>query len=314
MSLNYSLAFNTDELIDWLAAKGVDSEDCAKIRNAKFRGASFIRIEKEEHFKELGIPLGARLHLEDLIREAKEEAKVTVPTTQPPQSVQAPTKTLGPVNGNLSASNLCRELNSLIEWRKLAIGLNLGSSVMEKIRRNHPQDIDDQKLALFGYIEKNSRSLGITWATICEALEDFEGNLAFLLRQKYCGVERLLSSSSDPGYEVGMTIVEDPNQLGLRHLRPIHDATYDVRSKWRSFGLELDLDPPSLEAIDTRYRGDPSECFRAILEMWLQKDKDSPSFPTLLSALRSPPVGYAGLARTIEKMDDDKKKKIGFHL
>ncbi len=78
--------------------------------------------------------------------------------------------------------------------------------------------------------------------------------------------------------------------------------------------MELDLDPPSLEAIDTRYRGDPSECFRAILEMWLQKDKDSPSFPTLLSALRSPPVGYAGLARTIEKMDDDKKKKIGFHL
>ncbi len=78
--------------------------------------------------------------------------------------------------------------------------------------------------------------------------------------------------------------------------------------------MELDLDPPSLEAIDKRYHGDPSECFRAILEMWLQKDKVSPSFPTLVDALRSPPVGYGALARTIEQMDDDKKQKIGFHL
>ena len=96
--------------------------------------------------------------------QAKEEAKATVnavPTLQPSQPAQAPTKTLGtrgcngvfaechncvritpgPVNGRLSASTLYKELNSVIEWRKLAIGLNLDSSEMEKIRRNNPQGI-----------------------------------------------------------------------------------------------------------------------------------------------------------------------------
>ncbi len=47
-------------------------------------------------------------------------------------------------------------------------------------------DIDEQKMALFGYIEKNSKKLGITWVTICDALEHFEGNLALEIRKKYC--------------------------------------------------------------------------------------------------------------------------------
>ncbi len=47
-------------------------------------------------------------------------------------------------------------------------------------------DIDGQKMALFGFIEKNCSLFGITWATICDALQDFEGNLALEIRKKYC--------------------------------------------------------------------------------------------------------------------------------
>ena len=45
-------------------------------------------------------------------------------------------------------------------------------------------DIDGQKMALFGFIEKNCSLFGITWATICDALQDFEGNLALEIRKK----------------------------------------------------------------------------------------------------------------------------------
>ncbi len=70
----------------------------------------------------------------------------------------------------------------------------------------------------------------------------------------------------------------------------------------------------TLDSIDIRYRGDPNDCFCDVLETWLRRDKPSPAFPVILSALRSPPVGYGALARSIEKMDSDNKKKIGFHL
>ena len=50
----------------------------------------------------------------------------------------------------------------------------------------NPADVDGQKLSLFGYVEKNHKRLGITWESVCEALEGFEGNLAFQLREKYC--------------------------------------------------------------------------------------------------------------------------------
>ncbi len=111
-----------------------------------------------------------------------------------------------------------------------------------------------------------------------------------------------------------LTYLTTADQLDLKYLKPIQDVTYDVRNKWNPFGLQLDLNPASLSAIDKQFRGDLSECFRAILEMWLLKDKVSPSFPTLLTALRSPSVGYGGLARTIEKMSHEEKQKIGFNL
>ncbi len=103
-------------------------------------------------------------------------------------------------------------------------------------------------------------------------------------------------------------------QLGLKYLAPIQKATFDARSKWKAFGLELDIDMPTLDAIESRHHGDPNDCFCSVLGTWLRKDKSSPSFPAILSALRSPPVGHGALARTIEKMNDEQKQRIGFHL
>ena len=47
-------------------------------------------------------------------------------------------------------------------------------------------DVEHQKRALFGHIASNYKQYGITWAEIADALEDFAGNLAIEIREKFC--------------------------------------------------------------------------------------------------------------------------------
>ena len=48
-------------------------------------------------------------------------------------------------------------------------------------------DIEGQKIALFQYIAKNHRSIGITWSSIADALKDIHaGDLSLRIREKYC--------------------------------------------------------------------------------------------------------------------------------
>ena len=47
-------------------------------------------------------------------------------------------------------------------------------------------DVQDQKMALFGYIANNNIHLGITWETIVSALEGLYGDLALSLKRRYC--------------------------------------------------------------------------------------------------------------------------------
>ena len=48
-------------------------------------------------------------------------------------------------------------------------------------------DIEGQKFALFGFIEKNYKSLGITWNSIARALDEIHyKDLSLEIQQKYC--------------------------------------------------------------------------------------------------------------------------------
>ena len=76
-------------------------------------------------------------------------------------------------------------------WWVCPFGVPLLSIILYKyyvlfVSRCDLADVDGQKLSLFGYIEKNNKRLGITWESVCEALDGYEGNLAFQLREKYC--------------------------------------------------------------------------------------------------------------------------------
>ncbi len=50
-------------------------------------------------------------------------------------------------------------------------------------------DTEGQKIALFQFIAKNYKSLGITWSIIADALCDIDyGDLSSAVRGKYCTI------------------------------------------------------------------------------------------------------------------------------
>ena len=50
-----------------------------------------------------------------------------------------------------------------------------------------PTDTEGQKIALFQYIAKNHKSVGITWSSIVDALRDIHaGDLSLRIREQYC--------------------------------------------------------------------------------------------------------------------------------
>ena len=50
-----------------------------------------------------------------------------------------------------------------------------------------PTDTEGQKIALFQYIAKNHKSVGITWSSIADALRDIHaGDLSLRIREQYC--------------------------------------------------------------------------------------------------------------------------------
>ena len=48
-------------------------------------------------------------------------------------------------------------------------------------------DTEGQKIALFQYVAKNNKSVGITWSSIADALRDIHaGDLSLRIREQYC--------------------------------------------------------------------------------------------------------------------------------
>ncbi len=72
---------------------------------------------------------------------------------------------------------------------------------------------------------------------------------------------------------------------------------YRARTKWRSIGLELDVDPSDLDDIEHQHKvaEGNSRCLEEMLR------KAHPTVKSLLTALREVTVGEEGLADEIEK-------------
>ena len=87
-------------------------------------------------------------------------------------------------------------------------------------------------------------------------------------------------------------------KLSINDLQNIQRTVWEARAKWYNIGLELKIDPGTLDVI----KGDSdsiADRFRGMLSTWLGRDQLRPSLSSLAEALCSPIVGYKHLAEQI---------------
>ena len=90
----------------------------------------------------------------------------------------------------------------------------------------------------------------------------------------------------------------DTGAVGTSDLRSVRRATWDARSKWYDVGLELGIDPGTLDSIKSNNDSNESR-FTAVLLAWLRTVRPRPTLTALAEALRSPTVGCGHLAEQI---------------
>ena len=87
--------------------------------------------------------------------------------------------------------------------------------------------------------------------------------------------------------------------LTVDDLASVRRAVWDGRAKWYDIGLELGLTAGTLDTIQLDHPHDTNYCFRATLKEWLSRADLHPSWSSLASSLKAPPVGLGHLAERI---------------
>ena len=95
-----------------------------------------------------------------------------------------------------------------------------------------------------------------------------------------------------------VTSPPEAGQLNFKDLCKVQRATWNARTKWYNIGLELKIDPETLNVIEGNNK-DIDNCFRAMLTTWLKTVDPKPTLAALAEALRSPMVGHEHLAEQL---------------
>ena len=86
--------------------------------------------------------------------------------------------------------------------------------------------------------------------------------------------------------------------LPSKDLRKIQRATWEARVKWYNIGVELEIDPGTLDTIKGN-NDDIDDRFRAMFVTWLKMVQPKPTLAALAEALQSPTVGFEHLAEQV---------------
>ena len=89
-------------------------------------------------------------------------------------------------------------------------------------------------------------------------------------------------------------------QLSPNDFREVYAALFEKRSRWRSIGIALGLIPSELNNIEAQYER-LDRRLQEMLSKWLNSSKLSPSWTSLVAALRSKTVEEMCLAHNIEQ-------------
>lgn len=84
-------------------------------------------------------------------------------------------------------------------------------------------------------------------------------------------------------------------------MRAVQAVLWAARGRWYNIGLELGMSANDLEVIKEKHSNDPDQCLTQLLYCWLRISIPTPTWTLVVSALRSPTVGYLQLAIEIEE-------------
>ena len=90
------------------------------------------------------------------------------------------------------------------------------------------------------------------------------------------------------------------DRLSVDDLADVQRKLFAVRTEWYNLGLELGQRVPTLDSIDAKCSGDPSQCFRQVLAEWLKGVNPPPTWQAMVKALKSPTVEQYRLAEHIQ--------------
>ena len=90
-------------------------------------------------------------------------------------------------------------------------------------------------------------------------------------------------------------------RLTTKDLKVVHESLWEVRSKWRNLGIQLDMKIEDLEEIAANNNQKVDDCFADCIIRWLRQSNPPPTWTFLIKALKSPTVGFQDLAKTLER-------------
>ena len=90
------------------------------------------------------------------------------------------------------------------------------------------------------------------------------------------------------------------DRLSEDDLADVQRKLFTVKNEWYNLGLELGQRVSTLDSIDTKYSGDPSQCFRQVLKEWLKGVNPPPTWQAMVNALKSPTVVQYQVAEQIQ--------------
>ena len=87
--------------------------------------------------------------------------------------------------------------------------------------------------------------------------------------------------------------------LGIDDLGKVFGAVRGARSKWYNVGLALSVSVSDLDAINSRHRGDPDDCLRETLSVFLKRLTPKPTWTQVADAMASNAVGFQYLVEEL---------------
>ena len=89
-------------------------------------------------------------------------------------------------------------------------------------------------------------------------------------------------------------------RLTKNDLKEVRNKVLPATSKWYDLGLELGILSDDLDTVKTG-NDKPQDCLREVLKRWLDNAELTPTWTTIIIALRSPAVGHHSLAEELEQ-------------